>query len=25
VPGIVHLDVKATAVYDDVHLGMVGP
>ena len=25
VPGIVHLDVKATAVYDDVHAGMVGP
>jgi CBS domain-containing protein len=25
VPGIVHLDVKATAVYDDVHPGMGGP
>lgn len=25
VPGIVHLDVKATAAYDDVHSGMVGP
>ena len=25
VPGIVHLDVKATAVYDDVHPAMVGP
>lgn len=25
VPGIVHLDVKATAAYDDVNAGMVGP
>ena len=25
VPGIVHLDVKATAVYDDVHPAMAGP
>jgi hypothetical protein len=25
VPGIVHLDVIATAVYDDVHPGVVGP
>lgn len=25
VPGVVHLGVKATAVYDDVHPGMVGP